>query len=182
MVEVLGGLTGSEAVILVGQDDVGGWRGSQRDGAKCSRQMRKQITKIMIKSKIKNSGPILIRSLTFNPNPLGLEPNQRTPIHEIDLPTAPAPRRRAKSRRADRPQSGSAEAKANHQSAVAQFFPWLSPGVTYRQHDDKLQDVQGNIIDVHKYSYAPERGRRCATRPGRRDLQIARRETTRQSR
>jgi outer membrane protein TolC len=47
------------------------------------------------------------------------------------------------------------EAKANHQSAVAQFFPWLSPGVIYRQHDDKLQDVQGNIIDVHKYSYAP---------------------------
>ena len=47
------------------------------------------------------------------------------------------------------------EAKANHQSALAQFFPWLSPGVIYRQHDDKLQDVQGNIIDVHKYSYAP---------------------------
>jgi outer membrane protein TolC len=48
-----------------------------------------------------------------------------------------------------------AEAKANHQSAVAQFFPWLSPGITYRQHDDKIQDVQGNFIDVHKYSYAP---------------------------
>jgi outer membrane protein TolC len=48
-----------------------------------------------------------------------------------------------------------AEAKANHQSAVAQFFPWVSPGITYRQHDDKLQDVSGNLIDVHKYSYAP---------------------------
>ncbi len=48
-----------------------------------------------------------------------------------------------------------AEAKANHQSAVAQFFPWLSPGVTYRRHDNKIQDVAGNIIDVHKYSYAP---------------------------
>jgi len=47
------------------------------------------------------------------------------------------------------------EAKANHQSAVAQFFPWVSPGITYRQHDDKIQDVQGNIIDVHKNSYAP---------------------------
>ena len=48
-----------------------------------------------------------------------------------------------------------AEAKANHQSALIQFFPWLSPGITYRQHDDKIQDVSGNIIDVHKYSYAP---------------------------
>ncbi len=48
-----------------------------------------------------------------------------------------------------------AEAKANHQSALSQFFPWLSPGVTYRQHDDQIQDVAGNIIDVHKYSYAP---------------------------
>jgi outer membrane protein TolC len=47
------------------------------------------------------------------------------------------------------------EAKANHQSAVSQFFPWISPGIAYRQHDNKIQDVQGNIIDVHKYSYAP---------------------------
>lgn len=47
------------------------------------------------------------------------------------------------------------EAKANHQSAVSQFFPWVSPGITYRQHDDKIQNVEGNIIDVHKYSYAP---------------------------
>src|SRR5207247_6748609 len=47
------------------------------------------------------------------------------------------------------------EAKANHQSAVTQFFPWVSPGITYRQHDDKIQNVQGDIIDVHKYSYAP---------------------------
>lgn len=48
-----------------------------------------------------------------------------------------------------------AEARANHSSALAQFFPWISPGITYRQHDDKIQDVQGNIIDVNKYSYAP---------------------------
>ena len=47
-----------------------------------------------------------------------------------------------------------AEAKANHASAVSQFFPWLSPGITYRRHDDKIQDVEGNVIDVHKYSYA----------------------------
>jgi len=48
-----------------------------------------------------------------------------------------------------------AEAKANSAGTLAQFFPWLSPSFTYRQHDDKLQDVQGNIIDVNKYSYAP---------------------------
>jgi outer membrane protein TolC len=48
-----------------------------------------------------------------------------------------------------------AEAKANHAGALARFFPWISPGIAYRQHDDKIQDVEGNIIDVHKYSYAP---------------------------
>ncbi len=47
------------------------------------------------------------------------------------------------------------EAKANHASAVANFFPWVAPGISYRQHDGKLQDVQGNIIDVHKHSYEP---------------------------
>ncbi len=48
-----------------------------------------------------------------------------------------------------------AEAKANQESALLQFLPWISPGLTYRQHDDNIQDVSGNIIDVHKYSYAP---------------------------
>jgi outer membrane protein TolC len=48
-----------------------------------------------------------------------------------------------------------AEAHAAHASAVSQFFPWISPGVAYRQHDGKLQDVTGNILDVNKYSYSP---------------------------
>jgi outer membrane protein TolC len=48
-----------------------------------------------------------------------------------------------------------AEAKAVHQSARAQFFPWLSPGITYRRHDNLIQDVSGQIIEVHKQSYAP---------------------------
>ena len=48
-----------------------------------------------------------------------------------------------------------AEARANHESAVAQFFPWISPGITYRRHDNFIQDVAGNIIEVHKQSYAP---------------------------
>ena len=47
-----------------------------------------------------------------------------------------------------------AEAKANHESAVWQFFPWLSPGVGYRRHDDLIQETPGDIIEVHKDSYA----------------------------
>lgn len=48
-----------------------------------------------------------------------------------------------------------AEAKANNDSALLQFFPWLSAGVTYRRHDDQIQDTTGNILEVHKQSYAP---------------------------
>jgi len=75
-------------------------------------------------------------------------------IHEIDLPTT---LRLAGAQNLDVriARERLAEAKANHASAVAQFFPWISPGFTYRQHDDKLQDVAGNIINVHKYAYAP---------------------------
>jgi outer membrane protein TolC len=48
-----------------------------------------------------------------------------------------------------------AEARANHGSAKSQFFPTLSPGITYRRHDDNIQDVAGNVFEVHKQSYAP---------------------------
>jgi outer membrane protein TolC len=48
-----------------------------------------------------------------------------------------------------------AEAKAIHGSAVASFFPWISPGIGYKRHDNNIQDVEGNIIEVHKQSYAP---------------------------
>jgi outer membrane protein TolC len=48
-----------------------------------------------------------------------------------------------------------AEARANYGSAVSQFFPTLSPGISYRRHDDNIQDVSGNIFEVHKQSYAP---------------------------
>jgi len=46
------------------------------------------------------------------------------------------------------------EAKANHESAVEQFFPWISPGVAYRRHENRIQDVVGNIIDADKQAYA----------------------------
>ncbi len=46
-----------------------------------------------------------------------------------------------------------AEAKANNESAVWQFFPAIVPGVGYRRHDNLIQDVAGNVIDVHKDAY-----------------------------
>jgi outer membrane protein TolC len=75
-------------------------------------------------------------------------------VHEVDLPTT---LRLAGAQNLDVQiaRERLVEAKANHASAVAQFFPWISPSFIYRQHDDKLQDSPGNIIDVHKYSYEP---------------------------
>ena len=48
-----------------------------------------------------------------------------------------------------------AEAKAIHGSAVANFFPWISPGIGYKRHDNNIQNVEGDIIEAHKQSYAP---------------------------
>src|SRR5438093_3100871 len=47
-----------------------------------------------------------------------------------------------------------AEAKANHESAVAQFVPWLSPGAAYRRHENRIQAVDGSIFDADKQSYS----------------------------
>ncbi|EEF57521.1 TolC family protein [Pedosphaera parvula] len=47
------------------------------------------------------------------------------------------------------------QARASYNGAVMQFLPWLSPGVSFRRHDNFIQDVAGNIIEVHKESYAP---------------------------
>jgi outer membrane protein TolC len=46
------------------------------------------------------------------------------------------------------------EARANLDTTAWQFFPWISPGVSYRRHDNLIQDVSGSVIDVHKESYA----------------------------
>jgi outer membrane protein TolC len=45
------------------------------------------------------------------------------------------------------------EAKANHDSAVEQFFPWISPGAAYRRHEGEIQAVDGTMSDVSKQSY-----------------------------
>src|SRR5438132_1135723 len=81
-------------------------------------------------------------------------PAQETNAHPIDLPTA-LKLAGAQNLDVKIARERLAEARANHSSALAQFFPWISPGITYRRHDDKIQDVEGNIIDVNKYSYAP---------------------------
>ncbi|MEW6160299.1 MAG: TolC family protein [Verrucomicrobiota bacterium] len=47
-----------------------------------------------------------------------------------------------------------AEAKANYESTLWQFFPWISPGFAYRAHEGRIQNVEGRIIDVHRDSYA----------------------------
>lgn len=46
-----------------------------------------------------------------------------------------------------------AEAKANNESAQWQFFPSLTPGLGYRRHDNLIQDVAGNLTEVHKDAY-----------------------------
>jgi outer membrane protein TolC len=46
------------------------------------------------------------------------------------------------------------EARANYESATWQFFPWISPGVSYRRHDNLIQNVEGKILEAHKESYA----------------------------
>jgi len=77
---------------------------------------------------------------------------QLTNVQPIDLPTA---LRLAGAQNLDIQiaRQRLAEAKANHQSTVWQFFPWISPGVGYRRHDNLIQDVAGDIIEVHKQSY-----------------------------
>ncbi len=46
-----------------------------------------------------------------------------------------------------------AEARANHEGAMWQFFPWLSPGLAYRRHENRIQDVGGVIFDANKQMY-----------------------------
>ena len=75
-------------------------------------------------------------------------------LYEIDLPTV---LRLAEARNLDIQiaRQKLAEARALHESSVLQFLPSISPGISYRRHDNLIQDVAGNIIDVRKQSYSP---------------------------
>jgi len=45
------------------------------------------------------------------------------------------------------------EAEAARESALQQFFPWISPSAVYRRHDNRIQAVDGTVFDVGKQSY-----------------------------
>ena len=45
-----------------------------------------------------------------------------------------------------------AEARALHESARMQFFPYISPGISFRRHEGNIQTVDGQIIDADKQS------------------------------
>ncbi len=48
------------------------------------------------------------------------------------------------------------EAQAASQSALEQFFPWLTPSVTYHRRDGVAQSVPSGVIsDAHFQSYSP---------------------------
>src|SRR6059036_476764 len=74
-------------------------------------------------------------------------------VHPVDLPTV---LRLANAQNLDIQiaRERLKEAKANHESAVELFFPWISPGAAYRRHENRTQDVVGNIIDADKQSYS----------------------------
>src|SRR6266581_8563702 len=82
------------------------------------------------------------------------EPNGRAESLTIDLPTA---LRLAGARNIDiqLAREKLAEAYAAEKSAMERFFPWIAPGVTYRRHDNLIQNTEGLIEEVHKQSYAP---------------------------
>jgi outer membrane protein TolC len=91
-------------------------------------------------------------TLAAEPPPSAVEARKDT--YPIDLPTA---LRLAGAQNLDVriAEERLAEARANRESALQQFLPWVSPGAAYRRHDNLLQDTEGNIVDVHKQSYAP---------------------------
>jgi len=46
------------------------------------------------------------------------------------------------------------EARAVEQGTLWSFFPWIAPGVGYRAHDGRIQDVGGTVFDANKQSLA----------------------------
>ncbi len=44
------------------------------------------------------------------------------------------------------------EAQAQHQAAWMQWFPYVTPGISFRRHEGNIQTVDGQIIDADKQS------------------------------
>ena len=72
--------------------------------------------------------------------------------HPIDLPTA---LRLAGAQNLDvqLARERLREAHAQQDAALYNFFPWLTPGVAFKRHDGRLQDVGGTVLDTTKQSY-----------------------------
>lgn len=47
------------------------------------------------------------------------------------------------------------EAEAQRDTAIYNFFPWVTPGVGYRRHDGRIQDVTGTLFDTSKQQLTP---------------------------
>ena len=45
-----------------------------------------------------------------------------------------------------------AEAQAQHEAAWMQWFPYVTPGISFRRHEGNIQTVDGQIIDADKQS------------------------------
>jgi outer membrane protein TolC len=86
--------------------------------------------------------------------PLESDTEETTPETRIDLPTVV---RLAGAQNLDIQiaRQRVEEARARHRTAVQEFLPWLSPAFAYRRHDALVQSTEGDIVDVHKYSYSP---------------------------
>jgi outer membrane protein TolC len=98
---------------------------------------------------------LLITATLFLQAPLVATESNRSPqVLPIDLPTT---LRLAGARNLDiqLARGKLAEARAAEESVIERFFPSLAPGVTYRRHDNLIQNTEGLIEDVHKQSYAP---------------------------
>lgn len=111
----------------------------------------KKNCEIRMKTKIKNPHVIsLLIFLSILIRPASAQTNGEA--HEIDLPTA---LRLAGAQNLDVQiaRERLAEARANHESTVWQFFPWVAPGVAYRRHDGFIQNIEGRILDVQRDSY-----------------------------
>jgi len=87
--------------------------------------------------------------------PAGAVQTTNDTSYPIDLPTA---LRLAGARNLDVQiaRERLAEAQASKQSAVEQFFPWITPGISYHRRDGVAQAVPSGVIsDAHFQSYSP---------------------------
>jgi len=47
------------------------------------------------------------------------------------------------------------EAEAQRDAAIYNFFPWVTPGLGYRRHDGRIQDIVGTVFDASKQQLTP---------------------------